>query len=155
MKRRTSLFPRLSLCGLLCAALLFQSLPASAAEYGSVLKDGVNVRSGPDTSKEVLWELFKGYPLQILSRKGEWAQIVDFEGDKGWIHTSLLSKQKTVVVKSDTINMRVGAGQAYEIVATVKYGVVFSPLEKDGEWVRVKHEDGTTGWIHEKLLWPN
>jgi SH3-like domain-containing protein len=131
------------------------TVSASAAEYVSVKKDGVNIRSGPDTKQEVLWEVFKNFPLKVLQRKGKWAQVVDFEGDKGWIYSPLLSKKKTLIVKVNMANMRVGAGKDYEIMASVKYGVVFTPLEKEAEWVKVKHEDGTSGWIYEKILWPN
>jgi SH3-like domain-containing protein len=137
------------------AALFLLASTATAAEYASVLKDEVNVRSGPDTKTEVLWTLFKGFPLQVTSRQGNWAQVVDYEGDKGWIASFLLSKEKTVIVKVDSANLRAGAGQQYEIVAEIKRGVVFAPLTTQGEWVKVKHADGTTGWIFSKLLWPN
>ena len=140
---------------LLALALLYlSSLPALAAEFVSVKKDGVNVRSGPDTRKEVLWEVFKGFPLQVVEHKGEWAQVVDFEGDRGWVYAPLLSDAHTVIIKVSTANMRVGPGKSYEVIATVKYGVVFQPVDADGEWIKVKHEDGTTGWIHKDLLWP-
>ena len=36
---------------------------ACAAEYLSVAKDGVNLRSGPNTTSEVLYQLPAGYPL--------------------------------------------------------------------------------------------
>ena len=128
---------------------------ASGAEYASVLKNGANIRSGPDAKKEILWTVFKGFPLQVTERKGKWAQVADFEGDKGWITTDLLAKEKTVIVKAATANLRVGAGKDYEIVAEVKHGVVFKLLSTEGDWVKVKHTDGTTGWILSKLLWPN
>jgi SH3-like domain-containing protein len=155
MTRKSPLFRQIGLICLLSALCLVAAPPAMAAEYASVAKDGVNLRSGPDTNKEILWEVFKGFPLQILSRQGQWAQVVDFEGDKGWIYTPLLAQQKTVIVKVNTANMRTGPGTNYETVATVKYGVVFQPLEQNGEWIKVRHEDGTTGWVFEKLLWPN
>ncbi len=126
----------------------------SAAEYVSVAKDGVNIRSGPDTGKEILWEVFKGFPLKVAKRRGKWAQVIDFEGDKGWIYAPLLSKKKTLIVTANISNMRIGPGKDYEVMATVKYGVVFSPVETEGDWVKVKHEDGTSGWIYKKLLWP-
>jgi len=130
------------------------ALSAGAAEYVIAGKDGVNIRSAPNTKAEVLWEVFKNFPLQVLKREGQWTQTVDFEGDKGWVYDPLLSKEKMVIVKVDAANMRIGAGINYEIVATVKYGVVFKPLEKDGEWVKVQHKDGTTGWLHDTLIWP-
>ncbi|MBU2538302.1 MAG: SH3 domain-containing protein, partial [Proteobacteria bacterium] len=129
----TSTRSRLSLFSLLISVALFLfASTAIADEYVSVAKDGVNIRSGPDTTKEILWTVFKGFPLQVTSTQGNWSQIVDFEGDKGWIASSLLSKQKTLIVKVETANLRVGAGTDYEIVASVKQGVVFKPLTTEG-----------------------
>jgi SH3-like domain-containing protein len=136
-------------------SILLFSAPSFGAEYVSVKKDGVNIRSGPDTNKEILWEVFKDFPLQVIKRKGKWAQTKDFEGDTGWIYSPLLKKNKTAIVKVEVANMRVGPGKNYELVATVKYGVVFTPTDKEGEWIKVTHEDGTSGWIFKKLIWPN
>ncbi|MDH5298211.1 MAG: SH3 domain-containing protein [Desulfobulbaceae bacterium] len=143
--------------GLLLALFLvfFTALSAGAAEYVVVNKDGVNIRSAPGTNSEVLWEVFKNFPLQVLERKGQWVQVVDFEGDKGWIFAPLLTREKMVIVKTDSVNLRVGAGTNYEVVATVKYGVVFKPLEAEGDWLKVQHEDGTTGWLNKPLVWPS
>jgi SH3-like domain-containing protein len=132
----------------------FLAASTSASEYISVGKDGVNLRSGPGTNHEILWEVFKGFPLRVLNRQGQWIQTVDFEGDKGWIFSPLASTQKTAIVKVKTGNMRTGPSTNYEIAARVKYGVVFQPTAREGEWVRVRHEDGTTGWVHKDLLWP-
>ena len=135
--------------------LLTIALPSLAAEYVSVTKDGANVRSGPDVKKELLWEVFKDFPLQVVKREKEWVQIKDFEGDSGWIYANLLSsKEKRVIVKANSINMRSEPNKDSPPVATVKYGVVFTPLEKNGEWLKVKHEDGTLGWISKSLVWP-
>jgi SH3-like domain-containing protein len=138
---------------ILIASLLF-AFSAHAAEYASIAKDGVNLRSGPSTGKEILWEVFKGFPVKILVRQGDWAQVSDFEGDKGWIYSPLLSSDKTVIVKVDSANMRSGPGTNYEVVAKVKYGVVFASSERRGEWVKVTHDDGTSGWLHTSLIWP-
>ena len=146
------IFIAASLC--LFVSLVFMAPSAGAGQFVSVKKDGVNVRSGPNTKAEVLWEVFKSFPLEILEQKGDWAHVVDFEGDKGWIYKPLLANDHTVIVKVSTANMRIGPGTSYEGVATVKYGVVFKPVDQDGEWIKVKHEDGTTGWIHRDLLWP-
>ncbi|MEW6593602.1 MAG: SH3 domain-containing protein [Thermodesulfobacteriota bacterium] len=127
---------------------------AGAAEYASVARNGANIRSGPGADYEILWEVGKGYPLAILQQQDRWAQVVDFEGARGWIVTLLLSDQKTVIVKGKDINLRVGPGVNYEPVAVVKYGVIFTPLEREGEWVKVRHADGTVGWLHDSLLWP-
>lgn len=135
--------------------LLATSMPAQAADYVSVAKDGSNVRSGPSTRDTVLWEVFKGFPFKVLSRKNDWVEVVDFEGDKGWIYAPLVSSTKTVIVKVDTANMRSGPGTDNDIIATVKKGVVFTPLAHDDSWVKLSYKDEITGWMHSSLVWPS
>lgn len=137
------------------AAVFLLALPASAAaEYVSVQREKVHIRSGPGTDHEILWEIFRGFPLQVTERRGEWLRVVDFEGDKGWIYTPLVNKDKRVIVRVNNGNMRVGPGTNYEVMATVRYGVILEPVERRREWIKVQHADGTTGWVSEQLLWP-
>jgi SH3-like domain-containing protein len=137
-------------------ALFILSLPAAgfAAEYVSVKKDGVNIRSGPSTKSNVIWQVFESFPLKVLKREGKWASVVDFEGDKGWIYESLITSKKTVIVNVETANMRSGSSTNDSIIATVKKGVVFEVLEMSGAWMKVRHKDAITGWMHNSLLWP-
>ncbi|MEN8141996.1 MAG: SH3 domain-containing protein [Thermodesulfobacteriota bacterium] len=145
-----------NIVGLTLCILFFMVSASHAAEYVSVKKDGVNVRSGPSTSNEIRWEIFKDFPLEILKRDGDWANCKDYEGDSGWVHKDLLSKNKTVIVKKKKINLRntPSTGQKSKIIAIVKYGVVFDVLDKKGDWLKVKHADGTKGWIYNTLIWP-
>lgn len=139
----------------IAAVCLLTAAPALAAgKHVSVGKDGVNIRSGPSTKSEVIWEVFRGFPLKTLKKKGKWVNVVDFEGDRGWIYAPLLSSRKTVIVKVKNARLRVGPDTKYEIAATAKYGVVFTPIDRDGDWIKVRHENGTTGWIHKDLVWP-
>ena len=52
--------------------------------------ENCNIRSGPDTSFEILFEVEKGIPFKVLERKGSWIQIQHADGDQGWIHESLV-----------------------------------------------------------------
>ena len=136
-------------------ASLFLSITCLAADYVSVKKDGVNIRSGPSTKNAILWEVFEGFPLKVLTTTGEWTQVEDFEGDKGWIYASLLNKEKTVIVKVDTANMRSGPAKKNPIVATVKKGVVFKQVDKKGNWVKVSYKGDISGWMYNTLIWPS
>jgi len=142
---------------LAAAALLILTFAATAQaeEYVSVKKDGVNMRSGPSTNDKVIWQVFESFPLQVLERKGKWAHVIDFEGDKGWIYETLISSKKTVIVTVDTANMRDGSSTNDPVIATVKKGVVFEALAMDGDWMKVRYKDELTGWMHNSLLWPS
>ncbi len=119
----------------------------------SIAQSKVNMRSGPGTKYAVLWELGRGYPLRVQGSKGEWLKVSDFEGDTGWIFKSLAAKKPHLIVKRKRINVRSGPGTKYKIVGKANYGVVFKTMGKKKGWVKVKHENGLTGWVMRSLLW--
>ncbi len=139
---------------LLLAFLLLPCL-AFGAPVVSVKKDNVNVRSGPGTNFPVSMELFKGYPLKVLETKGDWLKISDFENDSGWIYAPLVTPGSTVITNGKkSVNMRSEPNTSASIVATVDRGVVLTKLSTQGKWVKVRHSQGTTGWIYSPLVWP-
>ncbi len=134
---------------------LLLSAPVIAADYVSVVKDGVNVRTGPGTNNPVYMELPVGYPLKVLKRSGEWTQISDYEGDTGWIHKSLIGKNDTVIINAKkSVNMRSEPSTDSHVVADVERGVMMKKLDQQGKWLKLRHSGGTVGWIYKPLLWP-
>lgn len=53
-------------------------------------KERCNVRAGPGTSYKILFSVEKGIPFKIIKRKGNWIHIKHADGDKGWIHKSIV-----------------------------------------------------------------
>ncbi|MEE4240020.1 MAG: SH3 domain-containing protein [Desulfopila sp.] len=152
---KTRFFHTCKIAAVAASLLLTTSLDTSAAEYVSVVKDGVNVRTGPSTSNPVYMELFKGYPLKVIDKKDDWLKVQDFENDSGWIYASLIEKSNTVIVSADTrANMRSGPGTDNPVVATLERGVILNVIERQDKWFKVKHLSGTEGWIYSPLLWP-
>ncbi|MBW2467296.1 MAG: hypothetical protein JRF02_08350, partial [Deltaproteobacteria bacterium] len=49
------------LAGITALLLLSVTVAAQAAEYVSVKKDAVNIRSGPSTKSRVIWQVFEGF----------------------------------------------------------------------------------------------
>ena len=151
MNSKTRIFRTASL---LLAFLLFPCL-TFGAQLVSVKKDNVNVRSGPGTNFPVSMELFQGYPLKVLETKGDWLKISDFENDSGWIYAPLVTPGSTVITNGKkSINMRSKPNTTASIVATVDRGVVLTKLSTQGKWVKVRHSQGTIGWIYSPLVWP-
>lgn len=149
-------FKRTLRVSFLTAAFVFAlSAAASSAEYVNVIKDGVNVRTGPGTSNPVYMELFAGYPLKVLEKKDNWLKITDFEEDSGWIYAPLTQECDTVIVDaSSKANMRSGPTTEDGVIATVERGVVLELVTRKNKWVEVKHSSGTQGWIYAPLVWP-
>jgi len=129
-----------------------------AREFVCVNKDKVNIRSGPGTKYAKRWLVYKYSPLEVLSRKGKWLKIKDFQGDKGWIYNSLTTKNKCVVSTRQQTNIRIGPNinQKKKFIVTKNYSfrVVKTFQNKAGQfWLKVKDKAGDSGWILAKLLW--
>lgn len=140
----------------LAAAFFLIALAAASsahAERLAVTVDIANVRGGPGTDHDVIWQVEKYYPVEILKKDGHWRQFKDFEGDIGWLHDSLLGNVETVITKNPRCNVRSGPGTSNDVLFTVDPGIPFKVIGKKGVWLQVEHMDGDTGWIHKSLVW--
>jgi SH3-like domain-containing protein len=125
----------------------------SDANMVSVKGKILNMREGPGTHTEILWELKKGYPLQVQKRQGRWLKVRDFEGDSGWVARSLTGRTPHHIVKSKVANVRSSPNTQSRIVGKAEYGELLRTKEKRAGWVRVERAEGPGGWISKKLLW--
>ena len=126
------------------------------AERLAVNKEIANIRSGPGDSYEVLWQVEKNMPFEILDKDktGNWYYVKDYEGTIGWIKKNLLSKIDSVVAIPKTeCNVRVTPTAEGNISFKAVKGVPFQVLERKGEWLHVQHTDGDEGWIHKSMVW--
>lgn len=128
----------------------------SSTAFAQRLTVGVetaNIRSGPSQTHDVLWQVEKYHPVVIIEKTGSWCHFKDFEGDKGWIHGSLLRSIPSIITIKEKCNIRSGPGTKYEIVLTVGKGIPFKVVEEKNNWIHIRHADGDSGWIHNSLVW--
>lgn len=139
------------------AIILFLVINCLNAAYSgerlSVVVPKANIRSGSGTHHEVIWQVYKYYPIKTIKKSGPWYWFVDFEGDKGWIHESLVRKIPTVITTKRICNIRSGPGTKYNIVFEAEKGVSLKVLKRKGSWIQVQHADGDKGWIYQSLVW--
>jgi SH3-like domain-containing protein len=126
---------------------------AEAAQRLAVTAATANIRSGPGTQYDVLWQVEKYYPILLIDKSDPWYQFKDFENDTGWVHKSLVGDVETVITKKDLCNIRSGPGTGDKILFTVNKGIPFKVLEHKEHWLRIEHADGDQGWIHDALVW--
>lgn len=149
---RAKFITTIALVGIFIPHLLF-------AQMMSVKGNNVNLRSGPAQSTTTHWEYDNGVPLLVMKKKGDWVQVVDFEGDTGWIHQKLLSDTPHLIVKGNrkdqtkSINIRQSPSTSAPIIAQALYGVVFETVTTKKGWTKVRHREGVEGWVSNFLLW--
>lgn len=150
MKCKTGLW----VCVLLVFPFLLAALPCAAwAQRLAVGAAIANVRSGPGTQYDVLWQVEKYYPFEVLKKESKWYYFKDFEGDRGWLHESLVKKIESVVTTCSSCNVRSGPGTKYAKVFGVERGTPFKVLGKKGNWIQIEHAEGHRGWIYKSLVW--
>jgi SH3-like domain-containing protein len=123
------------------------------AERLAVSAPVANIRSGPGTGHNVLWKVEQYFPVFVIEKSGEWYRFEDFEGDKGWVHQSLVGKIPAVVTIYDAANIRSGPGTDHPVLFSVEKGIPFKVLQRKDKWIQIEHADGDKGWIHKSLVW--
>lgn len=142
--------PRLVLMLLLMLATVSS---AWARDMVSAARDGTMLRAGPGTKHEARWSVDRGYPLEVLRRRGGWLQVRDFEGDRSWVARSVTNRQRHVVSTAGRLNIRATASLKARIVAVAEYGEVLRVTGSQGDWLKVRSSRGRVGWVSKKLTW--
>jgi SH3-like domain-containing protein len=145
-------------------ALLLATPPGAFAQAGrttglplprfvSLGADEVNLRFGPGEGYPIAWILTReGLPVEIVEEFDTWRKVRLHDGDLGWIHASLLSSRRTVLVADEIQALRQTPDQDARIVLRAEPGVIGQLLDCDGSWCRVEIE-GRRGWLQRAEFW--
>ena len=121
--------------------------------YVSLKADEGNVRRGPSLSHRIDW-VFKrrNMPLEVTGEHGHWRRVQDRDGQGGWVHYSLLSGARHVIVEQDLTPLRVKPSAEASINAYAEAGVVARLGNCTLDWCRVTAK-GRRGWADKRVLW--
>ena len=112
-----------------------------------------NARRGPSLSHRIDW-VFKrrSMPLMVLAEHEHWRRVIDKEGAGGWVHYALLSGERTVIVLTDRLEIRLAPGTSSPAKAIFETDVVAKLDRCTPEWCRIR-ADGRRGWAPKRDLW--
>jgi len=148
---RLEMFKKGCLPAVMACCLLFAA--EAFADRMAISSTIANIRSGPGKSYEVLWQVERYHPVKVNEKSGSWYGFTDYEGDKGWVHKSLLRDIPTVITTREKCNIRSGPGKNHAVIFSVGSGIPFKILGKKGNWIQIEHADGDRGWIYKSLVW--
>lgn len=119
----------------------------------SIRVDEVNVRTGPGLRYPVSWIFQRRHmPVEVVAEYENWRRIRDWEGSEGWVHSSMLAADRSVLVVSETATIRKDRADTAAAVARLAPGMVASVSACDAEWCRVT-ADGYRGWLRRQGIW--
>jgi SH3-like domain-containing protein len=152
------------LCRAGLALGLLIALPAAAEERGPVTNlplpryvslkaSEANVRRGPSLTHRIDWVFVRrDMPLRITAEHGHWRRVQDREGAGGWVHYSLLSGVRTVLVEEDRLPLRARPDARAPATALLEAGVVARLGACRADWCRLT-AGGYRGWARKAGLW--
>ena len=112
-----------------------------------------NVRRGPSLSHRIDWVFSRrDMPLEETDEYGHWRRVRDRDGQGGWIHYSLLSGIRTVIVEEDMVALQMKPDPEAPVNARVEAGVIAELDDCLPDWCRVE-ADGYRGWVRKSALW--
>ena len=121
--------------------------------YVSIKASEANVRRGPGLTHRIDW-IFKrrDMPVEVTAEFEHWRRVRDRDGASGWVHYSLLSGVRTVIIDQDLLELRARPDEASPIKARLEMGVIARFEECSPDWCGIS-TGGFRGWSHKAALW--
>ncbi len=121
--------------------------------FASLRSAEVNVRTGPGVRYPVEW-VFKrrSFPIEIVAEFDTWRKVRDWQGTVGWVHRSMLSGRRTVLVTGLVRRLHSEPAASAETVARLEPGVVAELLQCEKRWCEILTA-GHSGWLRKGEFW--
>lgn len=143
--------------------LMLLSVPAPASEgsglplprFVSLRSDEVNLRTGPGVRYPIDWIYArKDLPVEVVAEFESWRKIRDWQGSEGWVHQSMLSSRRMMVVIGAQRPLRASDSDSADPVAMLEPGVLGRLLQCPRNRDYCRAEIGRSqGWLRRDEIW--
>jgi SH3-like domain-containing protein len=144
---------------LILAAIVATTVDADTGlplpRFVSLRSDEVNMRTGPGRRYPVEWVYRRrGLPVEVIAEFDTWRRVRDWQGIDGWMHSSVLSSKRYVVVTGGVRILREKSDPESPPVARAEVSVIAKLLEcsEGSAWCRIEI-DGVRGWLRRDEFW--
>lgn len=130
------------------------ALPAEALDYRSVEAPVAIMYDAPSQKGKKLYLLKQYTPVEVVVRLEGWIKVRDAEGSLAWVEKKVLGDRRTVVVTAARGEIRQADKAEAPLVFEADKWVALDFVEAASPgWVKVRHKDGTTGFIKAAQIW--
>jgi len=121
--------------------------------FVSLKSEEANVRTGPGLRYKIKWVMVrKAIPLEVIAEFEQWRKVRDIQDEEGWIHRSLLTNKRNVIVTGDQQMLRKYSSKKSTPIARLEVGVNARLLSCNKASCRVSVNQ-YKGWIRKDKLW--
>lgn len=123
--------------------------------FVSLRADQVNLRTGPGVQYPVEWVYQRrDLPVEIIAEYRTWRKIRDWQSTQGWVHQSMLSGRRSVIITGKRRSIRSNADTKSPPIAQIEAGAIayLDECPTGGGWCQVE-ADSIKGWLRKVEFW--
>jgi SH3-like domain-containing protein len=134
--------------------LLLAAAAAGAAEFRSVQESAAVLYDAPSRAATPLFVVQRSYPLEVIVSLDAWVKVRDHAGALTWVERKSLGDRRTVLVTGASAEVRVRAEDSAPVAFVAAQNVALDLVEiAAGGWLRVRHADGSAGFVRAAHVW--
>ena len=127
---------------------------ALALDYRSVEVPVAILYDSPSQKGKKLYLIRSQTPVEVVVRVEGWFKVRDAEGAMVWIEARNVGERRTLVVTAPRAEIRQSDKADAPVVGELDKWVVVDFLEPAAPgWAKVRHRDGTTGYVRSTQVW--
>jgi SH3-like domain-containing protein len=138
----------------LAAAALACAATANAADFRSVGENAAVMYDAPSRASTPVYVASRYYPVEVIVNLDAWVKVRDHTGALSWVEKKSLLERRMVIVTAPNVEVRTRAEESAPVAFQATQNVALDLVEiAPGGWVRVKHADGSSGYLKSGLVW--
>ena len=135
-------------------AALTIAAASHASDFRTVSENAAVMYDAPSRASTPVFVASRFYPVEVIVNLDAWVKVRDHTGALSWIERKALSERRMVIVTAPAIEVRARAEDAAPSAFQATQNVALELVEiAPGGWVRVRHADGTGGFVKASQVW--
>ncbi|MCM8730664.1 SH3 domain-containing protein [Hephaestia sp. GCM10023244] len=121
--------------------------------YASIAASKARMRTGPARTYPATWLYVRAdLPIKVVAIYRDWRKVEDPDGTQGWMLVSLLSSQRTAIVRDTIVELRAAPNAGAAVNWRAEPGVVgrISKCSESWCWFAVGRRGG---FVEKAHLW--
>ena len=144
---------RLSFAALLGLPLALVAAGAAASDYRSLAEPAI-LYDAPSKQGKPLFVIQRYTPVETVVNIDRWVKVREPAGSLLWLERRQLSDKRTVIITAARADIRQKPDASAPLAFEASKDVVLKLSDKPADgWVKVKHRDGTSGFIRVNQVW--
>lgn len=136
------------------AAAFVCASAAQGADFRTIGENAAVMYDAPSRASTPVYVASRFYPVEVIVNLDAWVKVRDHTGTLSWVEKKALLERRMVLVIAPSVEVRTRAEENAPVAFNATQNVALDLVEiAPGGWVRVRHTDGSGGYLKSGLVW--